>query len=140
MSEAAEVLAILDRLGGDPMSGVEVRPGADDAAIRRMQEAARRDLGEAVPEGYVSLLRALDGLQVNGAYFKTSEHLVAENLDVLQPGIVVLGNEGNVAEHVFDTRDRRFHTISMGYPDERLASFETFFGLLAQVLREQQVV
>jgi hypothetical protein len=140
MAEAAKVLATLGRQGSDPMSGVYLRSAADEKAIRRMQEAARQHLGEAVPDGYEALLRVSDGAQVNGAYFKPAEHLVPENLDVLRPEVIVLGNSGNTAEFVFDRRDRRFHIINMGFPDERFSSFESFTGLLAAVLCEQQVV
>ena len=44
-----------------------------------------------------------------------------------------------LVEYVFDKRDRRFHTITMGFPDERQASFQTFEEMLSTVLREQQV-
>jgi len=45
-----------------------------------------------------------------------------------------------VAEFVFDRRDRKFHTIHMGFPDERYASFETFAEMLTAVLHEQQTL
>jgi len=67
-------------------------------------------------------------------------NLVSENLDVPRPEIVVLGNDGNMAEYVFDKRDRRFHTINMGLPDERFASFDTFEAMLLAVMAEQQVL
>jgi hypothetical protein len=51
-----------------------------------------------------------------------------------------LGNSGNHAEFVFDRRDRKFHTINMGFPDERLATFDRLGELLIAVLREQQVL
>jgi hypothetical protein len=91
------------------------------------------------PESYVRLLRLSNGMQINGAYFKEAENLVLENLDVPHPEIIVLGHEGNMAEYVFDRRDRRFHTINMGFPDESLASFESFEEMLLTVFREQQV-
>jgi hypothetical protein len=139
MLEAVDVLATLAHLGHDPMSGVYLQPAADEGAIHQMQAAARRDLGEPVPEGYVALLRVTNGAQINGASFKPAERLVPENLDVPRPEIIVLGTEGNMAEFVFDRRDRRFHTVNMGFPDERLASFGSFAELLVAVLREQQV-
>src|SRR5690242_7058844 len=120
MARATDVLA---RLGGDPMSGVYLQKAADGAAINRMQIAALRDLGEAVPDEYEALLQLTNGMQINNAYFKSVEHLVPENLDVPRPEIIVLGTDGNMAEYVFDRRDRRFHTINMGFPDERFASF-----------------
>ncbi|MBL8798445.1 MAG: hypothetical protein JNM56_31410 [Planctomycetia bacterium] len=140
MAEAANALATLARLGDDPLSGVHLQPIAGEAAIRRMQSAARRDLGEPVPDEYAALLRVTNGVQINGAYFKSAEHLVPENLDVPRPEIIVLGTEGNMAEYVFDRRDRRFHTINMGFPDERFASFGSFEELLAAVLHDQQVL
>jgi len=135
-----EAFATLVRLGADESKAVYLRPGADDAAIARMQEAAQRDLGEPVPEGYVALLRITNGMQIMNTGFKEADHLVLENLDVPHPEIIVLGSEGNMAEFVFDRRDRRFHTINMGYPDERIDSFATFEELLITVMREQQVL
>ena len=102
-----------------------------------MQASAKRDLGGSVPEGYVNLLRATNGVQINGAYFKEAENLVLENLDLGRPEVMVLGTDGGMAEYIFDTRDRRFHTINMGFPDERFASFDTFEELLLAVLKEQ---
>jgi hypothetical protein len=112
MAKAADTLATLARIGSDPLSGVYLQPAADEEAIGRMQAAARQDLGESVPEGYVALLRITNGVQINGVYFKAAEHLVGDNLDVPRPEILVLGTEGNMAEFVFDRRDRRFHTIN----------------------------
>lgn len=140
MAEACDQLMTLARLGGDPTGSVYLQPAADEAAICRMQTAARRDLGEPVPDEYVALLRVTNGVQINGVYFKSAEHLVPENLDVPRPEVIILGTEGNVAEFVFDRRDRRFHTINMGFPNERFASFGSFAELLADVLREQQVL
>ncbi|HEX4606921.1 MAG TPA: hypothetical protein VH092_01825, partial [Urbifossiella sp.] len=125
MSVAADALAALARLGRDPMSGVYLRPPAGEAEIRQMQAIASEQLGEPVPDEYLALLRATDGAQVNGAYFKPAGHLVAENLDVPRPEVIVLGNAGSVAEFVFDRRDRRFHEVVMGFADERLASFDS---------------
>jgi hypothetical protein len=136
----AEALHALAHLGANEKRAVYLRPKASDTAIRRMQVAAQRDLGEAVPDGYVALLRITNGAQINGAYFKEAENLVSENLDVLRPEIIVLGTDGNMAEHVFDKRDRRFHTINMGHPDERFESFDTFEAMLLAVLIEQQVL
>jgi len=129
----------LTRLARESM-GVYLQAAANETAIRRMQEAARQDLGEAVPEEYAEFLRFSNGVQINNSYFKTAEHLVLENLDVPRPEIIVLGNDGNVAEFVFDRRDRKFHTIHMGFPDDRYASFGTFAEMLTTVLREQQVL
>ena len=65
-------LAMLLQLGGTPASGVHLQPAADEAAIRQMQAAARRDLGEPVPDEYTALLRVTNGVQVNCAYFKSA--------------------------------------------------------------------
>lgn len=113
---------------------------ASEAGLGRMQAAAKRDLGEGLPEGYVALLRLSNGVQINGAYFKEAENLVAENLDLAQPDVIVLGLDGGLAEYIFDKRDRRFHIVQFGFPDERSASFDTFDELLGAVLREQGVV
>jgi hypothetical protein len=118
---------------------VYLRPKADEAAIGYLQVAARRDLGEAVPDGYLALLRVTNGVQINGAYFKEAENLVAENLDVPHPEVIVLGNDG-MAEYVFDKRDRRFHMINAGFPDERFSSFGSFEEMLLNVMAEQQVL
>lgn len=138
--KASSALMALVRLGSSPTSGVYLNAAADEHAIHEMQAAAQRDLGDQIPEGYVALLRVTNGVQINGAYLKTAEHLVPENLDVLRPEVIVLGLEGNMAEFVFDRRDRQFHIINLGFPDERFASFETFDELLATVLREQQIL
>lgn len=122
------------------MSGVYLSLGCGEDAIRQLQDAAKRDLGERVPDSFVRLLRVTNGVQINGAYFKSAENLVAENLDVPRPEIMVLGVDGNMAEYIFDRRDRRFHVINMGFPDERFESFDTFEELLLAVLREQQVL
>jgi len=81
-----------------------------------------------------------NGVQINGADFKTAEGLVLENLDVPRPEVIVLGNDGNVAEYVFDKRDGRFHTINMGFPDEKFATFDTFEDMLSAVLEERRFV
>jgi hypothetical protein len=137
---AADALPTLARLGANAMSGVHLNQAASEAAIRQMQDAALQDLGESVPESYVALLRITNGVQVDNAYFKTAEYLVLENLDVPRPEIIVLGSSGNNAEFVFDRRDRKFHRINMGFPDERFASFGTFEELLIAVMREQNVL
>lgn len=129
----------LVRRGADPMSGVYLNTGCNEDAVRQVLDAAKQHLGEELPDGYVRLLRATNGVQINGVYFKTAENLVPENLDVLRPEVVVLGTDG-VAEYVFDRRDRRFNVINMGFPNERFESFETFEELLRAVLRAQQVV
>ena len=54
--------------------------------------------------------------------------------------VIVLGNDGNVAEYVFDKRDGRFHTINMGFPDEKFATFDTFEDMLSAVLEERRFV
>lgn len=135
-----DALPTLLRLGAEKNSGVYLRPKASEQAIHRMQVTAKRDLGEPVPDGYVVLLRVTNGVQINCAYFKEGENLVPENLDVLHPEIIVLGNEGNMAEYIFDKRDRRFHTINMGFPDERMDSFDNFDEMLLAVMTEQQVL
>jgi hypothetical protein len=104
-----------------------------------MQTGAKRELGESVPDAYVALLRITNGVQINGAYFEDAENLVPTNLDVPRAEIVVLGHEGNMEQYVFDKRDRRFHTINMGFPDERFESFDTFEEMLLRVIEEQQL-
>jgi hypothetical protein len=123
-SAGSDVFEVVGRLGTDPTSGVYLRPGASEDALRDLQVAARQRLGDPVPESYLRLLRLTNGVQVNNATFKTAEHLVLENLDVTHPEIIVLGSSGNMVEYVFDKRDRRFHTITMGFPDQREASFK----------------
>jgi hypothetical protein len=134
------VLPALARLGADPMSGVHLNPGADETSIHHMQDVARRELGEPLPDAYTALLRLSNGVQVNNALFKAAEHVVPENVDAFRPEVIVLGSSGNIVEFVFDRRDRRFHTINMGFPDERPATFGTLEELLLAVLREQQVL
>ena len=134
----SEVLATLIRLGKQ-RSGVSLTPGASDKQIRDMQAAAKRELGEPVPQSYVSLLRLSNGIQINGAYFKSAEHLVPENMDVPRPTVIVLGDGGSLCEYVYDRRVRRFHTTNMGFEDEVFEAFDTFEGMLIQILKEQQV-
>jgi hypothetical protein len=140
MSDMAAVVQVLTRLGNDPQSSVYLEPPADEAAIAQMQAAARRDLGQPVPEAYVTLLQFTNGLQMNGAYFKSAEHLVAENLDLRQTEVIVLGTAGNVSDFVYDSRDQQFHTTIFGFRDERLATFGSLATLLTAVMREQQIV
>lgn len=142
MSNQAErqVFETLIGLGDDPTSGVYLEPGCDNNAIGRLQALAVKELKEKLPEGFVRLLRLTNGAQINGAYFKTAEHLVAENLDLALPDVIVLGNSGNVSEFIFDKRDKKFHAVKMGFPDEKLASYESFEALLLAVLKEQQVI
>jgi len=140
MTVEPDVLDTLERLGADPASGVYLQPPAADNLLEKLQADARASLGEEVPAAFVALLRITNGLQVNNAIFKKAEHLVLENLDVPRPEIIVLGDQGNVEEYVFDRRDRRFHMIKMGYPDEQLESFDTFERLLFAVMKNQQVL
>jgi len=133
----ADVLPTLARLGAEDI--VYLAPKASEAAIRRMQVAAKRDLGEPIPEAYVALLRVANGIQIQGASFKEAEKLVPENLDVNHPEVIVLGNDGNMAYYVFDKRDRRFHTINLGFPDERFETYDSFEEMLIGVLKEQGV-
>ena len=65
---------------------------------------------------------------------------MAENLDLRQPEIIVLGTAGNVTDFVYDSRDQQFHTTVFGFREERLATFSSLATLLTTVLREQQVV
>jgi SMI1 / KNR4 family (SUKH-1) len=133
----ADALPTLVRLGAE--RAVYLAPKASEAAIRRMQAAAKRDLGEPIPEAYVALLRIANGIQIQGAFFKEAENLVPENLDINHPEIIVLGNDGNMAYYVFDKRDKRFHTIDLGFPDERFESYDSFEDMLIGVLKEQGV-
>jgi hypothetical protein len=135
-----ETLNLLVSLGRSDASGVYLRPPADEDAIAGMQAAAARELGQVVPDSYLALLRVSNGVQINGAYFKEVQNLVAENLDTPRNGVIVLGNDGNTAEYVFDKRDRRYCTVTMGTQDERLASFAKFGEMLSAVMKEQQVL
>lgn len=135
--KADEAFPTLIRLGAK--GSVHLPPKASEEAIRLMQTAAKRELGETVPDSYVSLLRIANGIQIQGAYFKEAENLVAENLDIDHPEVIVLGNDGNMANYVFDKRDRRFHTINLGYPDERFQSYDSLEEMLIGVLKEQGV-
>ncbi len=138
--ELAQILATLVELGQCPLSGVYLREGATEAAIGTLQTEVQRELGQPLPEEYAALLRLTNGLQINNVLFKKAEELVPENLELFRPGILILGREGNTAELVFDGRDRRFHIVNLGSPDERFSSFDSLAGLLAEVLREQQVL
>ena len=146
----ANVLATLVRLDADRQKGIFpileygvcLEPPAPRAAVRRMQEAAVRDLGVPVPDSFAALLLLSNGASFNGAVFKTAERLVFENLAEPRPGVVVLGrwhrHADRIYEFVFDPRDGRFHTISEGNPDGRLESFETFESLLVAVVEGRE--
>lgn len=135
-----DALALLVKLGGNPDRAVYLREPASEASIAAMQGHSQRDLGEVVPEEYVALLRITNGLQINGAYFKEAENLVAENLELRHPEIFVLGDDGGMSWQAFDRRDRRFHTINFGFPDEQVDSYDNFGALLLNVLKEQQAI
>jgi hypothetical protein len=134
----------LDRLLSDllrnPPAGVYVREPAGEVALERMQAAAMRDLCQRVPDHCERLLRATNGIQISGTYFKSAEDVVLENLDYAMPGVIVLGNRGNVDQLVYDQRDQRFATINMGFPDERYAAFESFADLLVDVMKVEEVL
>jgi hypothetical protein len=131
-----DTVAMLLAFGAEPSSGVYLNQPASKDSIRAMQVAAVRDLGVSVPDGYLQLLRATDGVQINNAYFKSAEYLVPENLDAYHAGVIVLGNSGNNAWFIYDTRDSRFHITNLGFPDERFKSFDTFDAMLREVMRE----
>jgi hypothetical protein len=135
--DPADALPTLVRLGVE--GKVSLAPRATELAIRQMQAAAKRDLQEPVPDAYVALLRIANGIQIQGAFFKEAENLVPENLDINHPEIIVLGNSGNMAYYVFDKRDKRFHTINLGFPDERFESYDSFEEMLIGVMKEQGV-
>jgi hypothetical protein len=137
---ASTVYDTLARLGAEPARAVYLKPAAGEAAILNLQRDARARLGEHIPDSFVRLLRLTNGAQINGALFKEAENLVLENLDVPRPGIIALGNAGNVDEYVFDTRDRHFHIVTFGFPNERIASFRTFEELLVRVFRDEDEI
>lgn len=140
MGESTAVLQRLVELGADPAKGVYLQRPASEAGIAQLRTNAMALLGASVPDGYIRLLRVTNGVQIDNAMFKAAEHLVPENLDVFSPAVIVLGSAGNLEAFVYDRRDGRFHIIAMGFPDERIASFDTFDALLEAVMREQQVL
>jgi hypothetical protein len=139
MTEIQQPFETLKRLGSQPTLGVYLRLPASADAIQQMQRDAREIWGEPIPEEYEILLRISDGVQIEGAYFKQAANLVPENQDVFDPQIVVLGNSGNVEWYVFDRQDRQFHITTMGCPNERFGSFQSFAELLTAVFSQQQV-
>lgn len=139
MAEVADPFKLIIRLG-EARRGVYVKPPADEAALRKLEIDSKRELGEQVPAEYVEMLRLSNGFQINCAYFMSAEDIVPLNLDVLYEEIIRLGNAGSLADFVFDKRDRRFHTINLGFPDERFSSYDTFKEMLAAVMKEQQVL
>jgi hypothetical protein len=127
----------LANLAAGSSLGVHLRPGATKEAIGEMQSAARRDLREEIPESYVAFLCFTNGAQIQNVFFKEAENIVAENTDLPLPTVIRLGNSGNIADYLFDIRDRRFHETNVGSPDERFASFGTFQELLVDVMSSQ---
>lgn len=89
----ADGIATLARLAAEGKRAVHLKPKASETAIRDMQTAAKKDLGEPVPEEFVALLRISNGVQINGAYFKEAENLVPENLDVVCEEVIILGSD-----------------------------------------------
>ena len=140
MAEAMHPFETLKRLGSQRAIGVYLRPPASAAAIRQMQADAQEAWGEPVPEEYLVLLRITNGVQINGAYFKEAANLVPENKDVFDPQVMVLGNSGSVDWYLFDRQDRQFHITTMGSPNDRFGSFQTFAALLNAVFSQQQVL
>lgn len=78
---AKDAFPTLVRLGAE--GAVYLAPQVSEPAIEQMQVAAKRDLGEPIPDAYVALLRIANGIQIQGAYFKEAENLVPENLDII---------------------------------------------------------
>lgn len=139
IGNGVELNQLLAALRERPPEDVYLNEPADDDALARMQADAMRHLGRAVPGEYELLLRVTNGVQINGAYFKSAEDLVPENIDVAMPEIIVLGNRGNIDHLVYDHRDQRYATINMGFRDERFAVFERFADLLVEVMRLEDV-
>lgn len=140
MPDKIDVFATITGLGMNEKSGVYLNQGCNDSDIQQMQSLARKELGEEIPPGFIRLLRLTNGIQINGACFKEAENLIPENLDYNRCDVIILGNEGNMAEFVFHRVDRQFHIINMGFPDERFKSYTTFEDMLLDVLKEQQVL
>jgi hypothetical protein len=138
-SESGSAFEDLVRLGASHPA-VWLKPPCHEGAIKKLQEDSKRELGNEVPSSYIDLLRISNGMQLNGAFFNNAENLVLDNLDAEREEIVILGYEGNMAWFVFDKRDGRYHTINMGYPDERFSSYDTFNEMLLAVLKEQQII
>jgi hypothetical protein len=135
-----DVLRTISDLGATQQGSVFLRDGASEEAIDVMQAAARRVLGEAVPDSYAAFLRISNGVQISGAYLLGAETLVPENEDLYCPEVIILGNEGNMVYYVFDRRDKRFYTITQGDPDERHESYDSFEDMLMGILKEQNAL
>ena len=129
--------ALLSALSREPLSAIYLKPGCDEIVIDRLQQSARLSLGGDIPEGFIRMLRFTNGLQVDSSHFTNASMLVAENLEIAySPQIILLGNRGNVDDYIFDRKDRQYHVSSLGYPQERWASFPSFEELLLSILDE----
>lgn len=136
-----DAFTALQRLGA--AGDVFIEKPASPRAIQVMQRDAKRDLNMSVPEAYAAFLKITNGVQIENSYFKEAENLVAENLDLAYPDVMVLGTDGNMAYYVFDHRDGRFHTVNLGDPNDpsqRFESYETFEQMLLGVMKEQGVL
>lgn len=117
--------------------------GCSDDALRRLQEAARAQLGHEVPEGYLQFLRVHNGLAANGLFVYASdpqgpiEGFVDANLGRWdhEPNKAYLffGDSGtatyvyHLASRGYQARDRQSDTLILTVP-----SFE---HLLQEALR-----
>jgi hypothetical protein len=140
MKSSGNTLQILVSLARKEKSGVYLRLGCGSEQIKTLQLSAREKLHMEIPADYIQFLQCSNGAQIDNAYFKEAENLVLENLDLARPGILTLGNAGNVDEYIYDSRDERFHIVNMGFPDERHRSFQEFGDLLLAIMMQQGVI
>ena len=110
--------------------------GCSDGEIEKLQLAAK-EFGFTIPRSFIRLLKISNGIQINSVFFKEAENLIAENLDLESPEVIVLGNSGNVEAYIFDRRDSKFHTVNFFNFAEKFATYATFEAMLLAIIRVQ---
>ena len=114
-----------------------MNPGCSNTEIEKLQLAAKKEFGVAIPQSFICLLKLSNGIQINTAFFKQAENLIADNLDFKSPEVIVLGNSGNVEAYIFDRRDGKFYAVNIFNFDERFESYATFEAMLSAIMQAQ---
>ena len=114
-----------------------MNPGCSNSEIKKLQLAAKKEFGVAIPQSFICLLKLSNGIQINTAFFKQAENLIADNLDFKSPEVIVLGNSGNVEAYIFDRRDGKFYAVNIFNFDERFESYATFEAMLSAIMQAQ---
>lgn len=132
-----DVFEIIDSWRNDPFYKDYLNPGCSDTKIEKLQSAAKKEFGVAIPESFIRLLKISNGIQINGVFFKQAENLIAENSDFGSSEVIILGNSGNVEAYIFEQRDKKFYAVNIFNFDERFESYATFEAMLLAIIQKQ---